>query len=1335
MKKVLVIAALLAVMLGLGAWQVDTISATNPMTLAAIGFVLLAAFATAELGSSLSLPQVTGYILAGIVLGPSLANILSGQVVTEMRMFNTLALGLIATSAGLELDVRQIIRLGRTLSATILVKVVLGTSLVGGTLLVMAGFVDVGLPEGAGTEHQLALALVLGVLAVGTSPSITLAVLSETRAKGRVADLVLGAAVFKDLVVVVMLAVGVAVARTLLMPGAELEASVLMLVGQELGGSLVAGALLGGVLIAYMRFIKAEMLLFVAAMILVVAELCRVFHLELLLVFITAGFVVRNLSKYEHDLMGPLELVALPVFVVFFTNAGAGIDLATAWKILPLAIALCAARALAYYVAARFGSHVGQESPLVRKNAWLAYLPQAGVTLGLVGLAAQQLPGISSAIATTGMAVVAINLLIGPITLRKALQDAGEIPADATVTPDPTTGADSTPTVRTKTPLPPRASTEWVRDHQSLGAAFSDLERTTLETLREFRTSVLPQLPPLPSATPEPGLEDFERFVSAHRAACRQLFDDLLASLATLPVSVSAELEPIELQAKPGDLRVLRLRLWRRRLFARLIPRLRKRRVLVRLAARITIERGFAELAYALYERNIYQHLSQLGRRDHSVPPSAQGDELLERRVQEKLHETFEDFASMLRLMGTPRLPARSLRFSGVEPEIRTAIEALEPKKVEYWARRAQAVWGSTLAQSHVRDLETEVRQALLDHVVGVAQANNARTPAALGSLRELLRSFAEECQESPTLDPATVLRRWQSQFDAKRKRELDEPSRGLRASAAVRGLTQQLKRAMSSLPSSVRCLQVGREQLPASGTIRRVEVRALAERYLVRGLVPSIDQITRSASNLFAQLPRRAKEALDPSWTTLAAVAEHQQRGDFRERAADELALGVRRLELIEERLERQLKSNLEQIDQQIEAALVQLRDHIELQDGAAATRQRWLQGVLDSVRGRVNGIVDWLQRHSPTVKTLRDATDLRRAVERWRGERLNEPTLRWFSQRPVRDERIFSAQRELLEAVVDEESAWLAGERRSVLLRGSIGSGKSSLLNICELELHSARTLRLDGQGPEQTGTVFEALGIALGCEASDAALERQLSYQTPAILIDNLDTWIARSRDRVAELERLLSLITRTQSTAFWFVAIERTALDAFDELCHVSEVFTRVLQCRPLSAAELSELVETRRHRAGLQMTFRRTALGAFLGRVGLGGERDLYFRTLVNTTGGNPGRALAEVVRSATLRDGQLQLDATALRRGRARVAQALTTAQLAILATVVRHGPTDLDGLRQELGLPREQLERHLAFLAGASLLELVREGVAYDLPSSSRWLVVLELQRLGAVG
>jgi hypothetical protein len=97
MRRLLVVVALLALMIGVETLQAPTPTSTHdPLTLATIGFVLLASFTLAESGAALRLPRVTGYILGGALLGPSIINLLDAGVVGEMRMFNTLALGLIA---------------------------------------------------------------------------------------------------------------------------------------------------------------------------------------------------------------------------------------------------------------------------------------------------------------------------------------------------------------------------------------------------------------------------------------------------------------------------------------------------------------------------------------------------------------------------------------------------------------------------------------------------------------------------------------------------------------------------------------------------------------------------------------------------------------------------------------------------------------------------------------------------------------------------------------------------------------------------------------------------------------------------------------------------------------------------------------------------------------------------------------------------------------------------------------------------------------------------------------------------------------------------------------
>ena len=427
MRRLLVLAGALAMMSGLHVLRAQV--ATGPvdaLTLAAVGFVILAAFTVGEVGSSLGLPKVTGFIVAGVALGPSVSDILSERVVSELGMFNTLALGLIATHAGLELDLAAIRRISRTLLATVGAKLLLLPLAVGVPLFVVQRVAPV-LPV-EGVAANAVLAALVSVLAIGTSPAIALAVIDDARARGRLADLTLAIAVVKDLVVVVCLAAAIAVSRVVLAGGGELEPTVLLDLAQEIGASLVVGGAVGLVLIQYIRRVRAEMLLAVLVMILVVAEVSEVLHLELLLVFIAAGFVVRNLSDCEHELVAALEHISLPIYVVFFTTAGGRIDLATTVALLPLALLLAAGRSGAFAVAGRVGCRFGGESQLVARNAWLAFLPQAGVTLGLVLLSSEALPTLYEPILRLGMALVAVNLLVGPVTLALALRRAGETP-------------------------------------------------------------------------------------------------------------------------------------------------------------------------------------------------------------------------------------------------------------------------------------------------------------------------------------------------------------------------------------------------------------------------------------------------------------------------------------------------------------------------------------------------------------------------------------------------------------------------------------------------------------------------------------------------------------------------------------------------------------------------------------------------------------------------------------------------------------------------------------------------------------------------------------------
>src|SRR5690606_11965676 len=242
-------------------------------------------------------------------------------------------------------------KLARTLLATTGAKILITAPLVGAALIAFElTFHPLGFDD---TASVIGMGMVFAALSLGTSPSITLAILSETGAKGRLMDMVMGAAVFKDLVVVVVLAVALAATQALI--GGSMSASVLIIVAEHVALEIIAGVVVGLILIGYLRWIKAEMLLFVAAIVLVVAEVAHSFHLESLLIFITAGFVVRNFSEFEHDLHHPLAMVSLPVFVVFFTIRGAALDIGATLGILPLALLLFAVRAGGFWVSAKIG--------------------------------------------------------------------------------------------------------------------------------------------------------------------------------------------------------------------------------------------------------------------------------------------------------------------------------------------------------------------------------------------------------------------------------------------------------------------------------------------------------------------------------------------------------------------------------------------------------------------------------------------------------------------------------------------------------------------------------------------------------------------------------------------------------------------------------------------------------------------------------------------------------------------------------------------------------------------------------------------------------------------
>ncbi|WP_198649458.1 hypothetical protein, partial [Staphylococcus arlettae] len=129
-----------------------------------------------------------------------------------------------------------------------------------------------------------------------------------------------------DVVVVVLMALTLTLARPLLEPGAVVSIENLKGVGHELLGSISIGTTLGLMLILYMRLVERQALVVLVAIGFVLTDAVRYLHFEPLLTFLTAGFVVQNMSRQGDKLLHVIEETSGVVFVVFFATAGAHLD-------------------------------------------------------------------------------------------------------------------------------------------------------------------------------------------------------------------------------------------------------------------------------------------------------------------------------------------------------------------------------------------------------------------------------------------------------------------------------------------------------------------------------------------------------------------------------------------------------------------------------------------------------------------------------------------------------------------------------------------------------------------------------------------------------------------------------------------------------------------------------------------------------------------------------------------------------------------------------------------------------------------------------------------------
>ncbi|MGB7212469.1 MAG: cation:proton antiporter [Gemmatimonadales bacterium] len=425
-RRLMVLAVLIIGALLLEPLRVPTPDVVAPRSLFLFGLLLLVAETLGTFFRDVGLPRIVGYLAAGVALGPSLFGIVPHAVLTDIGMVKHLAIGIIGLLAGVELKIPEVRARARAILGIVGAQLVVVTGVLTAGILAFRSLVP--FLAGLSGTPLLLVALTFGVVLSVNSPMVVLAMLEETRARGPLARTVLGVVLIADVVVILVFTGVFGLARASLgvamVPGSQ----ALLGLGWELGGSVLAGLMVGGLVALYLRFVKLELAVFVIVTVFTTAAAASALHFELMLALLVAGFVVENVAPVRAAPLGDaLRRISWPVFVVFFAITGAELRVQDFLNVWPVVLGAVLLRGAALRVGGmRWARWAGAE-PVVAAHAWTGLMSQAGVALGLAAVLGERLPGgLGAAMQAAIVGVIAVNQVIGPILFRRGLVRSGE---------------------------------------------------------------------------------------------------------------------------------------------------------------------------------------------------------------------------------------------------------------------------------------------------------------------------------------------------------------------------------------------------------------------------------------------------------------------------------------------------------------------------------------------------------------------------------------------------------------------------------------------------------------------------------------------------------------------------------------------------------------------------------------------------------------------------------------------------------------------------------------------------------------------------------------------
>lgn len=385
----------------------------------ALAIMLLSGILCGRLVKQIKLPNVTGYLIAGLLLGPSVFNIIPQSMISGFSIISDLALAFIALTVGLGFKFSYFKRVG-TAPIVIAIFESFGAIILVSIVPILCGF-------------DMKFSIMLGAIAAATAPAQTLMVINQYKAKGSLTNMLLSVVAIDDAVALIGFGFASTIVKTMSSKDSNIWLSIMSPFYQIIV-SVLLGIVFGVALVVINRYFKkhSNRLPIMIAISAAAYWSAETLNGSALMACMAMGATIVNISEESEDIINIIDDFTPPIYIIFFIISGAGFEISALGSIGIIGAIYVIMRVIGKMLGAFIGGKITHQEQKICKYLGPTLMPQAGVALGLIVVASKIVPDYAADIRTTILCSTFIYSIIGPVVAKLALEKAGEIKILAT---------------------------------------------------------------------------------------------------------------------------------------------------------------------------------------------------------------------------------------------------------------------------------------------------------------------------------------------------------------------------------------------------------------------------------------------------------------------------------------------------------------------------------------------------------------------------------------------------------------------------------------------------------------------------------------------------------------------------------------------------------------------------------------------------------------------------------------------------------------------------------------------------------------------------------------